>query len=345
MRILYGVQTTGQGHLVRSTPIIRALRDRGHEVDVLLSGPPADPSWMARIGPPVVQRPGLTFIADGGRVRYLATARAARPLAFLADVLRRPALRPDLVVTDYEPVTAWMARRARLRSVGLGHLYAFAWPEVPRARGNPVTRTVLRHFAPATVAAGTHWAPFGAPLLPPTIDPDLRGLRREAIEDDLVLVYLAFEPLERLVPLLRQMRHHRFHVYARVPVATADGNVAVRPLSRPAFLADLGRCGGVVANAGFTLASECLHLGIRLLVQPIEGHLEQESNAMALEELALATATGRLTRGGLATWLGTTAPASQRYPDVTGAVTDWLDGGAEEDLAALSARLWADCRS
>ena len=29
MRILYGVQTTGHGHLVRSTPIIRQLRERG----------------------------------------------------------------------------------------------------------------------------------------------------------------------------------------------------------------------------------------------------------------------------------------------------------------------------
>jgi UDP:flavonoid glycosyltransferase YjiC (YdhE family) len=39
MRILYGVQTTGHGHLVRSTPIIRQLRERGHRVDVLPSGP------------------------------------------------------------------------------------------------------------------------------------------------------------------------------------------------------------------------------------------------------------------------------------------------------------------
>ena len=41
VRILYGVQTTGQGHLVRSTPIIRALRDRGHEVDVLTCAHPS----------------------------------------------------------------------------------------------------------------------------------------------------------------------------------------------------------------------------------------------------------------------------------------------------------------
>ncbi|MCL4722204.1 MAG: glycosyltransferase, partial [Gammaproteobacteria bacterium] len=79
MRILYGVQTTGHGHLVRSTPLIRGLRARGHSVDVLLSGPPPDPVWAERIGPPFTTHPGLTFSADGGRIRYVRTALQARP--------------------------------------------------------------------------------------------------------------------------------------------------------------------------------------------------------------------------------------------------------------------------
>ena len=86
-------------------------------------------------------------------------------------MFRNPVPLPDLVVTDYEPITAWFARRRGLRSVGIGHLYAFAWPEVPRARGNLVTRRVMDWFAPASVPAGTHWDSFGAPVLPPTVDP------------------------------------------------------------------------------------------------------------------------------------------------------------------------------
>jgi uncharacterized protein (TIGR00661 family) len=341
MRILYGVQTTGHGHLVRSTPIIRQLRDRGHRVDVLLSGPPPDPAWLTRIGEPLTTRPGLTFAADGGRIRYLKTVRQARPLAFLRDVLRPPAGLPDLVVTDYEPVTAWMARRRGLRSVGIGHLYAFAWPEVPRARGNLVTRQVMDWFAPAAIPAGTHWGRFGAPVLPPTVDPEVRALRRGPVEPDLILVYLGFEPLDRLTPLLRQFPDHRFHVYTKVAAERREANVTVRPVSRPRFLADLARCGGVIANAGFTLASECLHLGIALLVQPIRGQLEQESNAVALEQLRLGSVTRRLSRSDIGHWLGRPAPVPQHYPDVTGALVDWLDAGARESLRTLSDRLWA----
>ncbi|MDP2322726.1 MAG: glycosyltransferase family protein [Gammaproteobacteria bacterium] len=341
MHILYGVQTTGHGHLVRSTPIIRQLRELGHQVDVVLSGPPPDPRWLTRIAAPLTTRPGLTFVADGGRIRYVRTALRARPLRFIRDVFRNLRPPPDLVVTDYEPITAWMARRRGLRSVGIGHLYAFAWPQVPRARGNLITRSVLDLFAPASIPAGAHWDAFGAPVLPPTVDPEIRALARGPVETNLIVVYLGFEPLSRLVPLLKQFPQHRFHVYAKVAAEWQDRNVAVRPISRPRFVADLARCAGVIANAGFTLTSECLHLGIAVLVKPIDGHLEQESNALALERLGLGTVTRRLSRNDLLAWLEQPAPTARHYPDVTTGLVQWLDAGAEESLSALSGRLWA----
>ena len=38
MKILYGLNGTGNGHVCRSREIIRRLRDRGHEVRVMVSG-------------------------------------------------------------------------------------------------------------------------------------------------------------------------------------------------------------------------------------------------------------------------------------------------------------------
>jgi len=341
MRILYGVQTTGHGHLVRSTPIIRQLRELGHAVDVVLSGPPPDPLWLARIGAPLATRPGFTFAADGGRIRYFRTVLRARPIRFIADVFHDPRPEPDLVVTDYEPITAWLARRRGLRSVGIGHQYAFAWPQVPRARGNLVTRSVMDLFAPVSVPAGVHWGTFGAPVLPPTVDPEIRAIERGPVDTDLVVVYLGFEPLDRLVPLLEQFPKYRFHVYARVAAEFSVRNLTICPISRPRFVADLARCAGVIANAGFTLTSECLHLGITVLVKPIDGQLEQESNALALERLSLGTVTRSLSRQDVHAWLDTPAPSPQRYPDVTAGLARWLSAGAEESLAALSDRLWA----
>ena len=38
MKILYGIQLTGNGHLTRSIELISQLKKRGFEVDILVSG-------------------------------------------------------------------------------------------------------------------------------------------------------------------------------------------------------------------------------------------------------------------------------------------------------------------
>ena len=38
MKILYGIATTGNGHISRSRVIVNALKKRGHSIDVILSG-------------------------------------------------------------------------------------------------------------------------------------------------------------------------------------------------------------------------------------------------------------------------------------------------------------------
>lgn len=80
-------------------------------MEVLLSGPPPAPHWLARIGPPRDSRAGLSFATRQGRIAYLATVRESRPLRFLKDTLSLDTRPYDLVVSDYEPVTAWAARR------------------------------------------------------------------------------------------------------------------------------------------------------------------------------------------------------------------------------------------
>jgi uncharacterized protein (TIGR00661 family) len=44
-------------------------------------------------------------------------------------------------------------------------------------------------------------------------------------------------------------------------------------------------CAGVISNAGFELASECLQLGKKILAKPLHVQMEQISNATALKQL------------------------------------------------------------
>ncbi len=82
MRILFGVQGTGNGHISRSRTLARALRGAGVEVDYLFSGRPADGYFdMAEFGT-YRAFSGLTFVTHEGKVSPWRTLLAASPLTF-----------------------------------------------------------------------------------------------------------------------------------------------------------------------------------------------------------------------------------------------------------------------
>ena len=88
MKILFGIQATGNGHISRSREVVHRLRARGHEVQVLFSG--RDPSGLKEIEvfTPFEVRRGLTFQTSRGRLQYLKTAFTLNLLALLPRYLR-----------------------------------------------------------------------------------------------------------------------------------------------------------------------------------------------------------------------------------------------------------------
>ncbi|GIX31624.1 MAG: glycosyl transferase [Porticoccaceae bacterium] len=335
VKILYGVQATGNGHITRARAMAERLARAGVEVDWLFSG--RAPSGFFDMEPFGDYRvvPGLSFAATGGRIDRLATLRRLRPGRLVRDLWRLDLDPYDAVVTDFEPVTAWAARRARRQAIGIGHQYAFLH-RVPRAGMGPGQKLLLRHFAPVTTAVGLHWHHFGQPILPP-IAPVPAGeapARRE------VVVYLPFERPEDIRRLLLPHRAWRFAIYHPEAPAGREGHLHWHRPSRSAFAADLARAEGVVCNAGFELASEVLQLGRKLLVKPLAGQGEQISNALALELLGYGYTMRELDASALARWLQEAQATRVSYPDVAEALCHWLAAGAAEPVAELAARLW-----
>lgn len=338
MRILYGVQGTGNGHLTRARVLAPALAARGVEVTWLFSGRSREQFGdMTPFGAWEWRR-GLTFVHKDGAVDNLATWRA-NSWNMLTEEIRGLDVRGyDLVVSDFEPVTAWAARRAGIRSIGISHQAAFAHP-IPRTGVDPVQAAVFRWFAPVDVAVGVHWDRFGLPLVPPVVDPP----RDHAPEEGRVLVYLPFEDLDGVVALLRQVPAARFVCFHPAGPATPTHpapNVEVHALSRTAFPEALARCGSVLCNAGFELPSEAIALGRRLLVKPLRGQFEQATNGHTLALLKKGACVETLTPVNIARWLATPRPAPSPWPDVASVLADWLADGASEPVALMAERAW-----
>ncbi|MFA5493577.1 MAG: MJ1255/VC2487 family glycosyltransferase [Porticoccaceae bacterium] len=342
MKILYGVQGTGNGHITRARAMAVELGKAGAEVDYLFSGRPRERLFDMEAFGDFQHRDGLTFAVRNGRIHLLDTLRGCRPVNFIRDVRQLAIERYDMILSDYEPITAWAGQLRRRPVIGLGHQYAFRHA-IPQHRSSPGQRWVMKFFAPASTTLGLHWHHFNQPILPPIAPVDNH---RADPERGLILVYLPFESPAAIAGLLRGFtdRHH-FRVYhpdITDATAVSCGGPAIRwhRPCRDGFQTDLSRCEGVICNAGFELASEALQLGKKLLVKPVAGQPEQYSNALALDLLGYGHTMAELDAGKITRWLASACGTRIVYPNVAAAICAWLIAGAREPIGDLAARLW-----
>ncbi|HQQ63121.1 MAG TPA: glycosyltransferase family protein [Pseudomonadales bacterium] len=339
MRIFYGVQGTGNGHLSRARAMARHFSGRNADVSYLFSGRARDDFFSMDVFGDFQLKQGLTFSVNNGKVSYPRTLLKNNLARFLRDILTLDLAAYDVVISDFEPVTAWAARIQGKQLVSIGHQLAFLH-DIPVAGGDPLARWVLRNFAPGHINIGLHWHHFQQPVLPPIIhlDPDT-----PPVIDNKVLVYLPFENQNQLVAVLKRFPAWDFYIYAAGHRQEDAGNIHLRSYSLDGFQYDLKSAGGVICNAGFELPSECLQLGKKLLVKPLLGQMEQESNGRALTQLGLATVVQGITVERLGVWLRlANINTPMHYPDVAETLVDWVLSGCPGNISSLAATLWKD---
>ena len=340
MKILYGVPTTGNGHINRSRLMIAALKAQGHSVTALFSGPKRPAFWSDASFESCIELVGLTLATENGQVSYFKTALQAQPMKLLHDI-RTIDLRPyDLVFSDFEPISAYAAKRAKVTSIGLSNQAAHHY-DIPKQNGYLLARGVMKYYAPAQHQLGLHWHHFSQPILPPIIDPSLSCSCE--VQDDLILVYLPFENRTEVLKLLQANKTHRFHLYSQVDAIEQHENVLIHPFSRTHFIADLQRCSGVICQAGFELPSEALHLGKKLLVKPVQNQYEQICNANTLLQNKLGQVMNQLNPDSIAEFLHSAMPIARNYPNVSQAVAHWVssaDLNAPHASMELVRKLW-----
>lgn len=337
MKILYGVQGTGNGHISRSRELIRCLKARKHHVEVIVSGRAPETFWDMQDFEPYVSYKGLTFITHKGKIDYAKTALQLNLFRFYSDIRTYHSEGFDLVITDFEPITSRIARKKKIPSIGIGHQYAF-WHDIPVANGNYLAQFVLKNYAPVDYPVGLHWHHFSQPILPPIIPKTLNTSSPQ--ESRKVIVYLPFENLSDILSLVLPFDEFDFYIYHALSKADTIGNIHLRPYSRHGFLKDLEECSYVISSAGFELISEALTLGKKILVKPLDGQMEQHSNALALSQLNLGMVMKNLNKQDVEIFLESRDSRSVSYPDVALLLAKWLERGLWHDVAPLVEECW-----
>lgn len=294
MRIIYGVSGEGSGHSSRARAMASHLRDRGHEIRIV-SYDRGFRTLQAYFE--CVEISGLHIISIDNKVSMLRTVwtnlrrlpefrRSARRLKQLFDQFQ-----PDIVITDFEPMAAYLARLRKLPLISLDNQHRMRYMHYDSpARlciDRWVTEMVIRLMVPTPdVALATTFFQGKVKndrtfLFPPILRAEMGDLA--PVSGDYHLVYVT-SGYDTLIDELKRFPEERFVIYGYNRQAE-EGNLQYREFSSEGFLADLAGCRSVIATAGFTLMSEAMYLQKPYLAFPMRGQFEQQLNALCLEEL------------------------------------------------------------
>ncbi|WP_440903806.1 MJ1255/VC2487 family glycosyltransferase [Catenovulum sp. SX2] len=337
MKIFYGVQGTGNGHISRARIMANRFNELGIKVDYLFSGREADKFFdMEPFGDYQVRK-GMSFSSKDGDLALFSTLKQVEIRKFWKDVKSLDLSGYDVVLNDFEPISAWAAKRQGIPSINISHQAAFM-QDIPSKGAKWADKKILKYFAPCQHNLGVHWYHFGANIIPPFIE----APEKLECKDNKIMVYLPFESLEQIKLLLADFCDYQFYCYH--PDITEDKDeehIKLRKLSRSGFKQDLCDSKGIIANAGFELSSEALCYGKRILLKPLNGQFEQASNAYTLELMGLASVMPSLNFDSVETWLAQNNGGRVIFPSDPQPLINWIMAGDYHNTQPLLKSLWA----
>lgn len=323
MKILYAIQGTGNGHVARALEVVPALQQHG-DVDLLLSGNQCD---MQLPWPVKYRYHGMGFVfGQKGGVDFKATFKQFKLKTFWNEIKSVPVEDYDLVINDFEPVTAYACLLKRISSVGLSHQWAVMGNKAPR----PVSTDfwgalIMLVYAPTSHAYGFHFQSYDGRTHTPVIRQEIRN--STPTKGNHYTVYLPSYGDRLIIDYFTQFPESSFEVFSKhSKEAYSSKNVNIQPVNKEKFSQSLITSQGVICNAGFETPAEALYLNKKLCVIPMQGQYEQSCNAFALEKMGVTVMSSLNAKqmSKFSNWLQAAQSIEVNYPNKTNEIIDFV---------------------
>jgi uncharacterized protein (TIGR00661 family) len=286
MKILYAVQKTGNGHLARAQEIIPILKRFG-EVTVLTSG---SQSQIQLDFPVTIDFKGISlFYGSNGNVSFFKTLFKNNYVKFIYQVLKLNVHKYDLIINDYEPISAWACKFKGGNIVALSHQSSLFFIETPKPKKIKwLSWQIFKNYAPVVKKYGFHFEEYNEQIFRPVIRKKIRELKTS--NDGHYVVYLPSFSDIKIIKELKKTSANWIIFSKHASSSYTANNCYVFPIDENDFLKAIANSAGVLCNAGFELPAESLFLKKKLIVIPIKKQIEQECNAFALKKMGVLTA-------------------------------------------------------
>lgn len=323
MKVLYAIQGTGNGHLTRAKDVIPILSEKV-DLDVMISGTQSD----IDIPYPVKYKyRGISYrFGSKGGIDFKGSFKDFSFRNLFREIRNCPVKDYDLVINDFEPISAWACKLRGVPSVALSHQAALRSNKIPRPeKRDLIGKFVLKYYAPCKNYYGFHFKKYADHIFTPLVRKDIRQLI--PTNSNHFTVYLPSYSSENIIKILTQISKVKWHVFSKNENATYQvDNVFIHPIDSDKFVESMASGIGVLCGAGFETPSEALYLGKKLLVIPMKSQYEQHLNAASLKEIGVPV-LDKLDQDNvykLKQWVYHEQKKKVLFPDETPAIIDHI---------------------
>jgi len=318
MRILYGIQATGNGHIARAKEIIPELKKHA-EVDILVSGTSGGMDLEQKIK---YKKKGFSFAYSDGKIDLVESLKNADFNGLFKDIYRLDTSQYDLIISDFEPITAWAANIRGVKSVGIANQYSNTNGKLRKELPlNPVYDAIVNFFALCDKKISLNYKSYDKNMYTPIIRKEIRALKPTT--NNHITVYLWDGINEKAVKVFKEFPKVKWHIFSKdIKREKEDENIVYKKLDNYEFAKSLASSKGTIIGAGFAGTTEALYLGKKMLAIPLKFSPEQQSNALQLEKMGVKTLKkiDSHFKEEITDWLENYYPVKIHYPDVIGKI-------------------------
>ena len=294
MKILFGVQTEGNGHITQCIATKQYLQSQGIEVTTAFAA-------KKKRGLPkyftdefnVIDYNGFDFVFDNvGRVVIWKTIvkntfelpRLIVSFIKICSIIQKE--KPDAIFNYYEPLVGLTALFFKnIKYVSFGHQYAMDSIIYPRINGYIIQKLFLNIINKITsirskIVALSYYE-FNDDVMiasPPILRSESYSVSHK--QEDFVLVYLMNEDmLPQLINQAEKYPDINIHCFTKLTKQYDElPNLKLFNLDGKLFQEKMKVCKAVVCSGGFETSAEAIYQNKPLLMIPMPNHYEQHAN-------------------------------------------------------------------
>jgi uncharacterized protein (TIGR00661 family) len=303
-RIIYGVSGQGFGHAARSFETLNHLKKQKHEILVLTYNQGA--KFLKKYFK-VLEIPGLGLNYQNNKVVYWRTIYD-NAKTLVAESKNYPKIiksiknfKPDLVITDFEPLSTALAHLEKLPLISLDNQHQLTHTKID------VPKKYRRDFLTDSLIVKTMvWGAdyylitsfFKTKITKPKtflFPPIVRGpiAKLKPANKNFIFVYQNSN-FDYIIDELRKIKQENFVIYRNQSGYKKIDNIIIKDYTHQ-NTTDLKNCKAIIGTAGLSLISEALHLKKPYLAIPVEHQIEQILNAIQIKKLGYGDWAEKLT--------------------------------------------------